>query len=262
MAKKRGRSTRKKKKVLYHRVILLFILVLSMLYLFIIGGIKVYEILNPSNTESETKEHKEVTKVQVEDNQKLVVIDAGHGGYDSGSEGLDGSYEKDITLMVALKVGNFIESKRNDIKVLYIRENDDYYWTNDNKTDLFYRVNMAIENNASLFLSIHLNSNDESNEVRGHETWVSLTSSENEIFAHQIDDALNALNYNECRGIKDESTSPLLVLHYNTVVSALVELGYINNVEDLGYIKSDSGSDAIAQALGEAMIKTIDQILE
>lgn len=260
MAKKR----KKKRRVVYHRVILLIILFLLIVYLLFIGGKKIYEIMNPSDIkeekQSETIDHKEITKVQLDNNQKVVVIDAGHGGYDSGSEAQDGTLEKDVTLKVALKVGKYIESQRSDIKVLYIRDNDDYYWTNDNRSDLQYRVNTAIENNASLFLSIHMNSNDESSAVRGHETWVSLTSVENETFAYNVDSALDAIAYNECRGVKDESESPLLVLHYNTVPSVLVELGYINNIEDFGYINSDSGSTTIAKALGDAMLKTVDEI--
>lgn len=263
MAKKRRSSIKKKKrKVLYHRLALLLLLLILIIYLLIIGGQKVYQIFNPVDAESKTEvvNHKEIATVDVDAGQKLVVIDAGHGGYDSGSEALDGTFEKDVNLKVALQVGKYIEAQRDDIKVLYIREDDNYYWTDDNKTDLFYRVNTAIENNASLYLSIHLNSNDESNEVRGHETWVSLTSKENEIFAHQVDEALNALNYNECRGIKDESNSPLLVLHYNSVPSVLVELGYINNNEDFAYINSDRGSQSIAKALAQAMIQTLDEI--
>lgn len=257
MAKKRRK---KKKKILYSRVFLLIVLLLLVIYLIFIGGKKIYDFFVATTSESEVVEGKEITKVQVSENQKLVVIDAGHGGYDSGSEALDGTLEKDVNLKVALKIGSYIESKRNDIKVLYIREDDDYYWTNDNQTDLFYRVNTAIENEAALYLSIHMNSHEEYVEVEGHEIWVSLTSVENEIFANRVDEELNALNYNSCRGIKDESDSPLLVLHYNTVPSVLVELGYINNAEDFGYINSNKGSDAIATALGEAMIKTIDEI--
>ncbi|NBK96543.1 MAG: N-acetylmuramoyl-L-alanine amidase [Erysipelotrichia bacterium] len=259
-------AKQRKKKVLYHRLILLIVLFLLIVYLFFTGGKMIYDFFNPSKADSEVKivdkDNKRYKKIEVKEDKKVVVIDAGHGGYDAGSVALDGTYEKDVTLKVALKVGKYIEDKRDDVMVLYTREDDDYYWTNDNKTDLFYRVNTAIENNASLFLSIHMNSNDQSNEVRGHETWVSLTSVENELFSHRIDEALNALGYNECRGIKNESDSPLLVLHYNTVPSALVELGYINNVEDFGYINSEDGSSAIAKALGQAMLTTLDELSE
>lgn len=256
MAKRR----KKKKKILYHRVVLLMVLALLFVYLLFAGVKKVYDMLNAPSKETQTVEHKEVKKVQIEEGQRIVVIDAGHGGYDSGSEAFNGTYEKDVTLKVAKKVGAYIEKQRSDIKVLYTRENDDYYWTTDNRTDLFYRVNLATENNADLFLSIHLNSNDESNEVRGHEIWVSLTSSENEIFANRMDDELNALAYNECRGIKDESEQPLLVLHYNTVPSVLVELGYINNVEDFTYINSEQGSSALAEALAKGMLQTLEDL--
>ncbi len=258
MAKKRKKQG--KNKVLYHRLLLVVVVFGLAIYLMIGLGMKVYNHFFEEADASAPVKSGEVKKVENKDNKQIVVIDAGHGGYDVGSQAQDGTYEKDITLKTALATGAYIQSQRDDILVLYTRDNDDYYWTNDVKTDLFYRVNTAIENEASLFMSIHLNSNEQSNEIRGHETWASLTSNENEIFAYTVEEKLDAIAYNECRGVKDESSSPLLVLHYNTVPSVLVELGYINNNEDFAYIKSKEGQKEIAKALGEAMIDTLDQI--
>lgn len=103
-----------------------------------------------------------------------VVIDAGHGGHDSGCLGKK-SKEKDIALSVALKLGEYISEKFPDVKVIYTR-----------KTDVFVELHerAAIANNAKadLFICIHCNSacyynkkkkKDECNEVTsGVETWV------------------------------------------------------------------------------------------
>ena len=260
MAKKRRRKT--KQKVLYHRLALVVIVFLMLLYLLYGLGNRIYNQIFNSEDNNTTNTSGEVKKIENKDNKKIVVIDAGHGGYDVGSQAQDGTYEKEVTLKIALATGAYIESKRDDVMVLYIREDDDYYWTNDEKTDLYYRVNTAIENDASLFMSIHLNSHEENEEIRGHETWASLTSQENETFAYEVDAQLDAIGYTECRGVKNEVDSPLLVLHYNTVPSVLVELGYINSVNDFAYINSKKGKEEIAKALGESMLSTLDKIAQ
>lgn len=53
-----------------------------------------------------------------------VVIDPGHGGYDVGSIGYDGSYEKDLTLSIALRTGRKLKELNPDINVVYTRSND------------------------------------------------------------------------------------------------------------------------------------------
>lgn len=261
MAKKRKRA---KRKVLYHRLALVIAIVVLLVYLVVGMGVKIYQQWF-AETDAQTEEKVVDGKVKKVDNsqhKKVIVIDPGHGGYDAGSQSQDGVNEKDVTLEIALATGAYIESQRDDVMVLYTREDDDYYWTSDVKTDLFYRVNTAIENDATLFMSIHLNSNEDTTQVRGHEIWASLTSAENETFAYTVEEKLNDLNYNECRGVKDESVSNLLVLHYNTVPSVLVELGYINNIEDFAYINSKKGQKAIAKALGDGMIETLNEFAQ
>ena len=81
---------------------------------------------------------------------KTVVIDAGHGGVDPGAIGKIVK-EKDIALAIALKLGHYIETKLIGVKVLYTRTTDVYPTLNA-------RADLANENNADLFISIHVNS--------------------------------------------------------------------------------------------------------
>lgn len=81
---------------------------------------------------------------------KTIVIDPGHGGRDGATHGKF-SKEKDVSLAVALKLGQAIEEKLKDVKVVYTRKTDIF-------VDLYERIGLANEIKADLFISIHCNS--------------------------------------------------------------------------------------------------------
>src|SRR5215213_2156922 len=80
---------------------------------------------------------------------KKIIIDAGHGGRDTGAKGKY-SFEKDICLDIALKLGNKIKEDLPDIEVIYTRTEDTY-------PEIKARANFANSNHGDLFLSIHVN---------------------------------------------------------------------------------------------------------
>lgn len=85
-----------------------------------------------------------------------VVIDAGHGGKDPGCVSKDKkTYEKNITLSIAKLFGQKIQEAYPDVKVIYTRTTDKYLTLNE-------RAAIANKNDANLFVSIHINSNDSS----------------------------------------------------------------------------------------------------
>jgi len=94
---------------------------------------------------------------------RTVVIDAGHGGRDSGAVGKNAK-EKDIALAVALKLGHYIEENMPDVKVVYTRTKDVF-------PELWKRAEIANEAEADLFISIHVNASPKSS-IRGTMTLV------------------------------------------------------------------------------------------
>jgi N-acetylmuramoyl-L-alanine amidase len=80
---------------------------------------------------------------------RTIIIDAGHGGKDNGARGAY-SYEKDICLAIALKLGKNLEEAFPDIKVLYTRKTDVY-------PELKARADFANANKGDLFLCVHVN---------------------------------------------------------------------------------------------------------
>lgn len=79
-----------------------------------------------------------------------VVIDAGHGGKDPGTQG-NISDEKDVALKIAMDLGRIINENLKDVKVIYTRNSDKFI-------ELENRASIANKNDADLFISIHCNS--------------------------------------------------------------------------------------------------------
>jgi N-acetylmuramoyl-L-alanine amidase len=92
-----------------------------------------------------------------------IVIDAGHGGHDTGTIGPHGLMEKDLCLDVALRLGSLIEQKLPGAEVIYTRRDDTFI-------PLEERTAIANEAKADLFISIHANSSHNP-EARGIETY-------------------------------------------------------------------------------------------
>lgn len=93
----------------------------------------------------------------------VVVIDAGHGGKDTGCVGKI-SKEKDLTLKMALALGRFLERNCPDVKVIYTRKTDVFL-------ELWQRAEIANRNKADLFVSVHINALPGGKIARGFQTY-------------------------------------------------------------------------------------------
>lgn len=231
-----------------------------------------------------------------------VVLDAGHGGSDHGANrtyaDIGRVAEKDITLIITLKVGEMLE-KNKDFKVIYTRKIDEYPSLSD-------RTNLANRSKADLFVSIHCNSAVKSS-AYGTETYVQgpdqndtnleVAKRENDvIFLDEKDkqtfgsydasspESLIALKLQQSKYLesslllgglvennfvnKDKRFSRgvfqknLHVLRMNAMPSVLIETGFINHPEESHYLASEKGQEEIAQSIYMAIIdykKAIDR---
>lgn len=223
--------------------------------------------------------------------QFVVVIDAGHGGKDSGALG-SGSKEKDIVLAIALKTGNYIKQNFPDAKVIYTRDKDVF-------VDLDKRADIANKNDADLFISIHTNAVRQgvSRSVTGSETYVlgidkenqnlSVVMKENEVIQFEenygtkyegydpkspesfivfslmqnvyLKQSLefatliqNQLRERVGRVDRGVKQGPFLVLWMTTMPSVLIETGFISNPAEEKFLNSSQGQDYIASAIFRA----------
>jgi len=216
----------------------------------------------------------------------VVVIDAGHGGWEPGAGGVNGVYEKDVTLAVALKVGEYIEQNIPDLKVVYTRRTDKY-------VSLVDRGKIANENNGDLFVSIHANSFAHANRVRqqsvnGAEVYflgmarsqsaLEVMKRENSVvqyetgeieelteedlliyelmnagnmstsqrFAEKIENQFRERAQRRSRGVKQAGFQ---VLYEASMPGVLIELGFISNPDEARFLSSEYGQAIVASAI-------------
>jgi N-acetylmuramoyl-L-alanine amidase len=227
---------------------------------------------------------------------KKVVVDAGHGGKDSGAVGKK-SLEKDIVLSVALKVGGYIEQSFPDVEVIYTRKEDVF-------VPLDERSKIANESGADLFISIHCNANP-SRVPYGAETYVmglhksegnlDVAMRENAVIAYEedysskyegydpnsaesfiifslmqntfLDQSLNMASLvqdefrerarRRDRGVKQAG---FIVLWKTSMPSVLVELGFLSNPKEEDYLITEEGQTYLASAVFRAFRSYKEQI--
>ncbi len=220
---------------------------------------------------------------------ETIVIDAGHGGKDSGTLGSI-SKEKDIALAIALELGEIFEQYLPGVKIIYTRKDNTFI-------ELDERAAIANRNNADLFISIHCNAADD-RRAYGTETWVmgmhmskdnlEVAMRENSVieleeeFAEKYDGfdpdspesyilfslyqnayLKNSLNLAEkiekqfknrvkrySRGVKQAG---FLVLWKTSMPSVLVETGFLSNKDEELYLNDEYGRTLLASGIYRAV---------
>lgn len=220
---------------------------------------------------------------------KTVVIDPGHGGKDPGALGYSTSREKDITLKVGLKLGQYIRENFPDVNVIYTRDKDVF-------VELHERAAIANRANADLFISIHCNSSP-SPSAYGTEIYVlglhkseenlAVAKKENSVIlmeddyvdhydgfdpnstegyilfslvqnahlnqsidiASKVDNQFEQRANRKSRGVHQAG---FMVLYKTAMPSILVELGFLTNKNEEAYLMSDEGTTCMASAIFRA----------
>lgn len=241
---------RKKKKSRVERVIIVCVIALVIgfgLYKGITWAFQsITSLLTPDVQEEVVEPEIEKPKNYI----ATVVIDPGHGDWDPGAN-VGNVLEKDISLTTSKAIEQALDEA--NIKAVLTRETD--ISLSDNKIDdLKKRAAKSAENNANYFVSIHVNSFDESDEVSGFEIY--KKNDESHSIAQNIGKNIEILNYSKNRGILDGGKS-LQVLRDNTVPSVFIELGYLNNDNDYSYLSNDEKLQEMGKAIAKGIIEEV-----
>ena len=218
----------------------------------------------------------------------VIVIDAGHGGKDVGAEGVNGAFEKDVTLAIAKLVRARLAEIMPSTKVVMTRDNDVFI-------ELFRRTQIANDAGGKLFLSIHCNSmptkphpahgcetyilrpgrNDDAARVASRENasvkfeqsqrrYEGMTEDQiivatmaqrsfvrlSESFAASIQREVVDDTPLEDRGV---SQAGFFVLVGAAMPNVLIETGFLSNRSDAEYLASQKGQAAIAESIASAI---------
>jgi N-acetylmuramoyl-L-alanine amidase len=213
-----------------------------------------------------------------------VVIDAGHGGHDQGTQGPHGLIEKELVLDVALRVGKLIEERMN-AEVIYTRSDDTFI-------PLEGRTALANEKKADLFLSIHANSSPYPR-ISGVETYyLNFTDSKDALdvasrenassqksifelqdiihkitlhekldesreFAGRMQASLFSFSSHNIAGEKNRGVkkAPFVVLIGANMPSVLAEIGFVTNTREETLLKKSDYRQKLADALYRGVAK-------
>jgi N-acetylmuramoyl-L-alanine amidase len=213
-----------------------------------------------------------------------IVIDAGHGGHDSGTLGADGIEEKDVVLDVALRLGKLLH-ERLGAEIVYTRADDTFI-------PLETRTAIANKAQADLFISIHANSSPDAS-ARGVETYyLNFTTSpdalqtaarENAVSnqsIHQLSDLVKKITLrdkiDESRefasdveqslysglqkgndGLKNRGVkkAPFVVLIGANMPSILAEISFVTNPRDAEQLQRPEYRERVAESLYQGVAR-------
>ncbi len=184
---------------------------------------------------------------------KIVVLDAGHGGIDPGTS-RSNVLEKNVNFNV---INRYAPDyfKDSDIKVYYTR-------TTDTKIALQERADFAKEVGADFFISFHVNANSSAS-VHGTSVYYSSANNKvtesglkSSVIASTVCDKLSSVWGTKNRGILTEK---FVVIHNNTVPAVLIECGFITNNNDFEKIKDTSFQKKAAEAIYDSVCELFDK---
>lgn len=180
---------------------------------------------------------------------KIITIDPGHGGSDSGAVGPNGYTEKEGTFAISQKVASILN--QSGAKVVMTRDSDvDVYGPNAfARNELQARVDVGNNANSDIFVSIHCNAfvNPAAN---GTQTFYYGSSYQGQRLAQSIQEKMIEANGLRDRGI---STCNFYVVKHSYMPAVLIETAFITNYDEEALLSDDEWQTTMAKAIAEGI---------
>lgn len=178
-----------------------------------------------------------------------ILIDPGHGGKDPGHLSVSKTHlqEKDLNLLIAKKIGHYLEHNLSNVSVLYTRTKDVYPTLND-------RVSMANNKSVDYMLSVHCNGS-ENTDILGTETHIhNFDSKEAYKWALEIEKQFKTRAGRKSRGVKTVADigHSIQILKFTKMPTILIECGFLTQVGEAAYLNSGYGQEIISSAVFRA----------
>jgi N-acetylmuramoyl-L-alanine amidase len=173
---------------------------------------------------------------------KIVVVDPGHGGHDTGATG-NGAREKDLTLAIATRTAESLAAE--GATVIMTRKSDVFI-------SLSERANIANRNRADLFVSIHINQTSASSSARGTITFYHGRNPIAQLLAECLQSEIKKTSELPSIGVWSDTRiydSGFAVLRNTTMPGVLIECGFISNRNDVRRMIQSDFHQAISASI-------------
>lgn len=189
----------------------------------------------------------------------LVILDAGHGGFDPGKVGVDGQLEKDINLKIVYKLKRYLEL--NDVQVILTRDQDEGLYdaadSNKKSADMRRRVEIINQAKPDVMVSIHQNSYHQP-EIFGAQVFYYQHSEAGREFAQLMQKRFDyCLGENNRRQAK--ANGSYYLLSHSKPVSLIVEAGFLSNPEEAKKLETETYQDRIAWTVTMGILQYINK---
>lgn len=192
--------------------------------------------------------------VSYSEDHYIVMLDPGHGGYDPGAISAQGVYEKEINLQIAQKVKEMLSP--SGIQVFLTREEDIDYVpdgvtgrTTKKQIDLNRRIEMANEEKADVFVSLHVNATS-SGQNSGAETFYHSKSESGKSLAESIQQELIKIEGMNRRIAK---TGDFYVIKNTSMPAVIVEVGYLSSVKEMKKLQQSWYQEQLSRAIAKGI---------
>jgi N-acetylmuramoyl-L-alanine amidase len=248
------------------------------------------ELMQPASTPQPTRDGQSTLTRALGLKIGRIVIDAGHGGHDTGTIGPTGLMEKDLCLDVALRLGKIIQQRLPGADVVFTRSDDTFI-------PLEERTHIANEAKADMFISIHANSSQDTG-ARGIETYyLNLRGSaeamevaarenatddqgihelqdlvkqiartekidESKEFAEDVQDSLSKRIQKTARTVKNRGVrkAPFVVLIGADMPSILTEISFLSNPADEKMLKQPEHRQRVAEGIYQGVASYLQSL--
>lgn len=202
-----------------------------------------------------------VNTFAMDNSDKVILIDPGHGGIDGGAQSKSGTIEKDINLQIALKLRDNLEEK--GYKVYMTRDEDEGLYQKGNtvrekkREDLNRRVEMKKETECDIFISIHQNMFPQS-KCYGAQVWYASNDNSYNLATVVQDSIKESVKDNNKRVAKPAAEAYLILRDKYEGASILVECGFLSNPDEEAKLKSDEHQNLIVEGISGGIDKYFD----
>lgn len=188
---------------------------------------------------------------------KVIVLDAGHGGVDGGAVSRQGVIEKDINLAITLYLRDYLQEAGAVVRVT--REGDydlaspgTKGYSKRKTEDLKQRVKIIEDQQADLFVSVHMNSIP-SNRWRGAQVFYYPNHTDNANLANLMQEEMKRNLENTDRIAKTVNT--VYLLRILKIPSALVEVGFLSHDEEATLLKDVEYQRKVAASIYKGILR-------